>query len=531
MRQETLTVIRATAGTPQGRFGNRWSAYLAIGLGLVLSVGLIGASALLAQRNDLALQRVTRTQDARAALAMVLNDVEGAETGQRGFLLTGKDTYLNPYRAGTAELPGALDALEAALADSPESLAQIPELRRLVADKIDELRSTLDNALAGNRAAALDLVQSDRGQRDMAAIRRIVDTLYGQQQVVLAAQVAAVNEGGRLLVAADALGFILLAFLAAAIGWGGWQAFRTLRAAQIELGNAYQALSVSNETLEDRVRERTAALTEANEEIQRFAYIVSHDLRAPLVNIMGFTSEMEGAAATVRAFAARAAAADPAGTKDLVEAAEEDIPESIRFIKTSTAKMDRLIGAILKLSREGRRVLTPERVAMAALIDGIVGSLRHQSEERGALFTVGALPDPVTDRLVLEQVFSNLLENALKYLQPGRPGRIEVSGRRVGRTILYEVKDNGRGIAARDLERVFELFRRAGDQSVPGEGIGLAHVRALVRRLGGRIDCVSTEGVGSTFRVELPMKGVPAPDLPADTVEMLEPQEQERAEP
>ncbi len=112
--------------------------------------------------------------------------------------------------------------------------------------------------------------------------------------------------------------------------------------------------------------------------------------------------------------------------------------------------------------------------------------------------------------------FSNLLENALKYLQPGRPGRIEVSGRRVGRAVLYEVVDNGRGIAARDLERVFELFRRAGDQTVPGEGIGLAHVRALVRRLGGRIDCVSVEGVGSTFRVELPISGMPATEPPGN---------------
>jgi signal transduction histidine kinase len=362
----------------------------------------------------------------------------------------------------------------------------------------------------------------------MSAIRSIVDRLYVQQQATLANEVASVNAGGRLLVMADALGFVLLALLAAAIAWGGWQAFRTLRAAQNELADAYQALSLSNETLEDRVRERTAALTEANEEIQRFAYIVSHDLRAPLVNIMGFTSEMEGAAATVRAFAARMAETDPDGTKDLVVAAEEDIPESIRFIKTSTAKMDRLIGAILKLSREGRRVLTPERVSMKALIESIAASLRHQSDERSASITINPLPDITTDRLVLEQVFSNLLENALKYLQPGRPGRIEVTGHRLGRFVVYEVKDNGRGIASRDMERIFELFRRAGDQTVPGEGIGLAHVRALVRRLGGRIDCVSTEGVGSTFQVELPINGVPAPEPLENDQFTAEIQEQER---
>ena len=107
------------------------------------------------------------------------------------------------------------------------------------------------------------------------------------------------------------------------------------------------------------------------------------------------------------------------------------------------------------------------------------------------------MPDLVIDRLAVEQVFGNLAENALKYLDPGRPGRIEIAGRRQGAYVVIEVRDNGRGIAPRDHERIFELFRRAGDQTIPGEGIGLAHVRALVRRLGGRIDCQSALGAGA----------------------------------
>ena len=482
-----------------------WAIYLAIFLGLALATGLIGASAMLAAHNADALRRVSRTQDTLSALATVLSAIEGAETGQRGYLLTSRDSYLDPYRAGLSAAPAALDRLDEALRETAgTTVPEMAALRRAAADKLDELARTLELARAGDLAASREIVLSDRGQRAMAEVRAIVTRLEDQQQGLLADQIEAVNRAGRLLIWADAVGFVLLAALAGAIVWGAWRAFKALRAAQTELASANQALSVSNETLEDRVRDRTAALTEANEEIQRFAYIVSHDLRAPLVNIMGFTSEMEDAAATVSTFVARAAAADPAGTRDLVLAAHEDIPESLRFIKSSAAKMDRLIGAILKLSREGRRVLSKEPVAMRPLLEGIAGSLRHQSEERHATFVIEALPDVVSDRLVLEQVFSNLLENALKYLKPGRPGRIVVSGRLVGRLAVYEVVDNGRGIAARDLERVFELFRRAGDQSVPGEGIGLAHVRALVRRLGGRIDCVSGEGVGSTFRVEVP---------------------------
>ncbi len=486
----------------------------------MLALGLIAGSVLLATRNAQALARLAQAQAGRTSLAFLLSAVESAETGQRGFLLTGKESYLAPYESGIRDTPAALARLtleldaENDLGDNEPLLAR---LRRLTADKLEELGITIERVRRGDRDGALDLVLSDRGQRDILGIRRTIATLDDRQGVVLAQQIALVNRSGRLLIWADTLGFVLLAALAGAVAWGARQAFRALRLARAELSQANAALSVVNETLEHRVARRTAALTAANDEIQRFAYIVSHDLRAPLVNIMGFTGELESAATTLSRFVDRAAAADPRAAQDALLATTEDIPEAIGFIKTSTAKMDRLIGAILKLSREGRRVLTPEPVAMGPFFEGLAATLRHQADARGAVVSLGAVPDLVTDRVVLEQVFGNLLENALKYLQPGRPGRIEVGGRLEGDTAVIEVADNGRGIAERDHERVFELFRRAGDQTVPGEGIGLAHVRALVRRLGGRIDCVSAEGVGSTFRVAMPRTLVAtAPDRELD---------------
>ena len=132
--------------------------------------------------------------------------------------------------------------------------------------------------------------------------------------------------------------------------------------------------------LEVAVAERTAELTSANDEIQRFAYIVSHDLRAPLLNIIGFTSELEDATNRLNRFVGENL--EPAGiaVPDEVRAASrEDLPEAIRFIQTSTAKMDRLITAILRLSREGRRVMTPERLDMAAVLGGIIDSVHHQA--------------------------------------------------------------------------------------------------------------------------------------------------------
>jgi signal transduction histidine kinase len=164
------------------------------------------------------------------------------------------------------------------------------------------------------------------------------------------------------------------------------------------------------------------------------------------------------------------------------------------------------------LSREGRRELAPEKVDLNGVFETLAASLQHQiAETQTTLKLSENLPTIVSDRLAVEQVFGNLLDNALKYLQPGRPGDILVASENARGAVIVTVKDNGRGIAQNDLERVFELFRRAGRQDRPGEGIGLAHVRAMVRRLGGDITVMSELGVGSQFRVILPRT------LPSDT--------------
>jgi len=267
------------------------------------------------------------------------------------------------------------------------------------------------------------------------------------------------------------------------------------------------ALRRLNTDLEGAVRERTADLQRANDEIQRFAYIVSHDLRSPLVNVMGFTSELEGAARTLQAMMDKVDAEAPQlADKEARAAVSEDLPEAIRFIRTSTEKMDRLINAILRLSREGRRPITPERLDMNALFRSIADSHRHQLDEKEIDFSiVSKLPAIVSDRLAIEQILGNIVENAIKYMAPGRRGRIEIRGRIENQRAIFEIADNGRGVDPRDHERIFDLFRRAGVQDQPGEGIGLAHTRALAYRLGGTISIDSELGRGATFRINLPV--------------------------
>ena len=248
-------------------------------------------------------------------------------------------------------------------------------------------------------------------------------------------------------------------------------------------------------------------LREANEEIQRFTYIVGHDLRSPLVNIMGFASELDVWRNEIfeRLAALRAQVkGEQGGESD--ETLRGNVEEALSFIKSSVAKMDRLIAALLKLSREGQRQFQPQSIDMSQLLRSTLEALAYQAQAVNAKINIGELPTITSDRLAVEQVFSNLMDNAVKYLRVDVPGSIEVQATESNGAITYEVRDNGRGIAAKDRERIFDLFRRSGIQDRPGDGIGLAHARALVRRLGGSIDVESEPEHGTVFKVTLPKK-------------------------
>src|SRR5260370_36188999 len=197
------------------------------------------------------------------------------------------------------------------------------------------------------------------------------------------------------------------------VGLAGIWIFLVRRSARAR-DDAETLLRDNNLNLEVTVDERTADLREANDEIQRFAYIVSHDLRSPLVNIMGFTSELEELRADIfRRIAAlghAAASVSPAPvvTGEIEPALDgedkqlsQDFSEALGFIKSSIAKMDRLITAILNLTREGRREFEPVRIDTRELIEGIVATVAHQATEAQAQIRISPLPNIVSDRLAL----------------------------------------------------------------------------------------------------------------------------------
>ncbi len=429
-------------------------------------------------------------------------DVRRAESGQRGYLLTGETVYLDDYNAALGRLQPELEELYKLTVDNPSQKESIDRLRPLFAEKLKEMASTVELALQNRRPEAMAIVKDGRGLGVMQDVIEVYRALVAEERRLLDERRARTTLYEIALVVVNSAGVLAIAALA----YASYLLFRRSTAAIIE---REQALKEMNESLETRVQERTAELEAANQEVQRFAYVVTHDLRSPLVNIMGFTSELEVLRDQI--FQRLDPQPGPSDFTEAPEAREEvdvavlrkDFDEAIHFIKTSIGKMDGLIKAILTLSRAGRRELTIQRVELGEVLTVIAADVEHRLREAEAELIVGRLPAVRSDRMAIEQILSNLVDNALKYLRDGVPGRIEVKAEETPREIRISVIDNGRGIAPADRERVFDLFRRAGVQDKPGEGIGLAHSRGLARRIGGTIELDAAPDGGSVFTLVL----------------------------
>ncbi|MFQ5576639.1 MAG: ATP-binding protein [Anaerolineae bacterium] len=267
---------------------------------------------------------------------------------------------------------------------------------------------------------------------------------------------------------------------------------------------AEEALRRHRDYLEEVVQARTAELQQRNEEIKQFAYIVSHDLRAPLVNLKGFAAELRFALNEVQSVLGEVMPRlSPDQQRRLAPALQEDVPEALDFIDVSVNRTDGFLKALLKLSRLGRVTLNPEPVDVNEVVQETLTTLAHQLEARQIQVTVDPLPEITADRTALEQIFGNLLDNAVKYLDPARPDKISITAQPDKTETTFIVRDNGRGIAPEDMGKVFAPFRRAGRQDAPGEGMGLPYVQTLIRRHGGDIHCQSQPGVGTTFTFTL----------------------------
>jgi two-component system, chemotaxis family, sensor kinase Cph1 len=268
-------------------------------------------------------------------------------------------------------------------------------------------------------------------------------------------------------------------------------------------GKPYQYVAIRTDVTqrkEDELRLKILAeeLAAKNKELETIVYVVSHDLRSPLLNVQGFGNALERAAEELRS--KLGSSSDP----DVQRLLQVDISRALRFINAGVNKMDALLSGFLRFSRLGRVALQIQRVDMNKLMQGVIHALKFQADEAKAVIDMSKLPPCAGDPTMIGQVFSNLVDNALKYRAPERPLRIEISGQVDGRQAIYQVNDNGLGIAEEHQPKIFELFHRLDPKKTTGEGLGLTIAQRILERQHGRIWLESTPDQGTRFFVALP---------------------------
>jgi light-regulated signal transduction histidine kinase (bacteriophytochrome) len=239
-----------------------------------------------------------------------------------------------------------------------------------------------------------------------------------------------------------------------------------------------------NENLEDKVRQRTSALNEMNKELESFSYSISHDLQIPIRAILGYSSLLKE---------------ESAGKLN------EDEFRKLETISKSALKMNELIQGILEFSRLGRRDLIKKPVDMREIFqDSYDELIAAMNVERDIQFNLKDIPKAYGDELLLKQVISNIIGNAIKYAGDANPIEIDVYAEETDADITYYVKDNGIGFDERYKHKMFEVFQRLHDDNVAdGTGVGLAIVHRIILKHYGTLDATS-DGDGSTFFFSLP---------------------------
>lgn len=255
-----------------------------------------------------------------------------------------------------------------------------------------------------------------------------------------------------------------------------------------------------------REQDRLLASSEAvNKEIQDLVSVISHDLRAPVLNLVGFSRELESGTRDLEELLTRHEEQLP----QLVHTAigkiiEDDLVDSLTHMQRSGEQIQNRIDAIATLSKHGACNIQDEIVDLGKLVDDIIGTHSATLYRLEAKIKVDDLPVLWTKKIPLQVIVENLVANAIQYRAPSRPPQIHIAVETGDDYFELRVDDNGRGIAKDDTNKVFVMFRRVGLQDTSGDGSGLAYCRAIVNRLGGSISCESELGHGTTFRVRLP---------------------------
>ena len=422
------------------------------------------------QRADLTTTKVIGASD--DLLIGLLN----AETGQRGYLLTSNPVYLEPYDMALSMVPADQQRLGALVLAVPGGGQYFAELNRLVAAKMAVMTETINLARAGDHAGALRIVDTNEGKQIMdeargttADLQRAAAAAGASRRSDLRTQLVAVIVLAVILAAANVIASLLLR--------------RRLRMAREDIRSL-------NANLEQQVQQRTIHLERANKNLEAFAYSIAHDLRTPLRGISGFAEAL---------------------VEDYGDRLDETGREYAGRVQAGCVRMAALLDDLLHLSQVTQAEMNLEDVDLSAEVTAICDQLHARDPGRQVRVTVQEGVRATADRALIRTALDNLLENAWKFTARRDGAAIEFATTPIGDThICCYVRDNGTGFDQAYAGKLFQPFQRLhAVGEFPGTGIGLASVRRIIERHGGRTWAESAVDGGATIYFTLNAAGTP----------------------
>jgi signal transduction histidine kinase len=430
---------------------------------------------------------VQHTWEVIYQVELIMSSAKDAETGSRGFLITGDDKYLQPATDARRELPGELDKFEWLTGDNPNQKPRITEMRAVLEQRLATLQLGIDTRRTEGIAGIRPLVISGTGKAQMDHLRKIADDMEAEERRLLEQRRATAKSNSHMAVfsiaLASGLDFLLIVLM--------FRYFAQERSLRLQTEETAEKLAIAhaetaakaeevfklNATLEERVKQRTAELEATNRELEAFSYSVSHDLRSPLRTIDGFSLALE---------------------EDYTDRVDATGVDYIRRVRNGVQRMGQLIDALLQLSRITRAEINREEVDVSTMADVVAGDLVEQNPGREIVFRIEPGMKAVADPKLLQVAFENLMGNAVKFSGKVEHPVVEVGWDKEKKAIF--VRDNGAGFDMYYAEKLFNAFHRLhGDKDFKGSGIGLATVARVIRRHHGEIWADSKVDHGATF--------------------------------
>jgi len=454
---------------------------------------MLSYSSVVRLRHDTA--QVEHTHEVIGSLRLLLSTVTDAEAAQRGYTVTGQESYLEPYHDAVRKLRGDLQRLRTLISD-PRQQRQLDLLAPLLAQRMNFLHEIVVLRRDRGFEAARGAIATGRGKELQDRIRRLVADMEEAEEVLLHERDVNAQRSSALtrtvIVAGSvvAFGFVGLALFFIGQDFSGRErADAALRAANEELETRVRERTAEvqrlNAELEQRVVERTAQLEAANKELEAFSYSVSHDLRAPLRTVDGFSQAL---------------------LEDFGSQLPEEGHRQVRTIREGAQRMGALIDDLLAFSRLGRQSASkPVVVDMDRLVREALEELLPERQGRRVEIRAARLPPSNGDNALLKQVWANLLSNAIKYTRKRDPAVVEIGSVSEDGETVYFVRDNGTGFDMRYAHKLFGVFQRLHRaEDFEGTGVGLAIVHRIIRRHGGRVWAEAVVDRGATFHFTLP---------------------------